>query len=516
MSDLTDLLRKPQGEWSLLPGQERSLVEAKRAGGLIASLPVGSGKTLLSALLPTYLDCARPFVFTRAALVEKTHREFEELKRHWRIRGDIYICSYEDLSSQRFADLLEHRKPDLIVCDEAHCLKNVDSARTKRFLRYCASYTPTLCLFSGTLMSASIEDLWHLSLCAFPDSSPLPTKWAQAQNWAAVLDRDSFMPTGAQLAQLSWLAAHSTLPEHARLQQRIQDGFRHWIAQQPGFVYEFRSSCSASLSLEKYKLHQLNEETSAAIERLDELWQTPDGEDLFLAFEHNRIRRQLECGFYYRWVWPNDEPDRAWQTARNEFRKELRAVLSLPAARKAHVDSMAQGEKYLRQTEPNNPMLLAWDAQKHKPEPPRETVWLDKNPIKVAVELARKENAILWCTHQAQLDAAAKLGLEAYGGGQEFDESTRRPLALSIKAHGTGRNLQAWDVGVVPSPPTNQVVWQQLIGRCHREGQRSDLVRWLVPGGAYWNEILGRARKNAEWAKITSGEEQKLLLADSN
>jgi hypothetical protein len=510
-----DHLRTATGTWELKQGQKRALQEAHSAQGLIASLPVGSGKTLLSALLPGVIPCERPFLFTRASLVDKTYREFSELRAHFKIRQDLHICSYEDLSSQRFADLLESRKPDLLICDEAHSLKNKDSARTKRFLRYCGSHKPKVCLFSGTLLSSSVEDLWHLAGVTFWSKSPFPSKWVEVQDWAAVLDRDSFCPTPQQLARLARFAQYSTLDEAARLQERIQDGFQVWLAGQSGFVYETTSSCSASLALARYKAPEPADALLEAIRTLDQTWTDPDGVELGFAWDYGRVRQQLECGFYYRWVWPGGVDDTPWRTARNEYKKLLRDLLGTPEAKADKIDSPGQAEKWLHaQGLSDHPIVASWRAQKHKPEPPRETVWIDQSSQLEAIKQAVKSKSILWCFHRAQLDLAREKGLECYGPGEDFSERPRRALALSLGAHGTGRNLQAWDTAYLPSFPTHQVKIQQLFGRLHREGQLSDTVRWFVPKSPFWDDALGRARTNARWAERTSGEEQKILLCD--
>lgn len=511
----TDRFKQPSGSWSLKPLQERALAEAERAQGLIASIPVGAGKTLISALIPSLIECKRPFLFTKAALADKTHREFQELRAHFKIRSDILICSYEDLSSQRFADLLEQRKPDLLVCDEAHSLKNKDSARTKRFIRYCKDYQPHLFLMSGTLLTSSLDDLWHLALATFGEDSPIPHKWLEVQDWSAVLDRDSFCPTGQQLARLSWMAAHSTLDPDERLQARIQDGFRHWIASRPGFIYETASSCSASLLCSRYKTPSKSAALEAAIEELEKTWTLPDGTELFYPWEFGRVRQQLECGFYYKWVWPDGVEDTLWRSARNEYGKLIRNLLLTPEAKAAKIDSPGQAQKWIHEVGlGNHPVVTAWAAQSHKPEPPRETVWVDDSAQIAAFALAKKHKAIVWCLHKAQLDLAREHGLECYGPGEDFDEKRRRTVALSLGAHGTGRNLQAWDQAVLPSFPTHQTRLQQLLGRLHREGQQSDTITWHIPAGAFWGELLDRARNNARWAERTSGEEQKILLMD--
>jgi len=58
-----------------------------------------------------------------------------EYGEHFDIRRDIEVVSYTDFSSQKSADLLERKMPNLLVCDEAHALRDLKSARTKRHRR---------------------------------------------------------------------------------------------------------------------------------------------------------------------------------------------------------------------------------------------------------------------------------------------------------------------------------------------------------------------------------------------
>ncbi|HTQ47464.1 MAG TPA: Hint domain-containing homing endonuclease, partial [Polyangiaceae bacterium] len=74
--------------------------------------------TLLTLLLPAVLEAKRPALLLPAALVEKTWRDFHELREHWRLPTNIQIISYEMLGLVQSATKLEYILPDLIMADE--------------------------------------------------------------------------------------------------------------------------------------------------------------------------------------------------------------------------------------------------------------------------------------------------------------------------------------------------------------------------------------------------------------
>ena len=68
-----------------------------------------------------------------------------------------------------------------------------------------------------------------------------------------------------------------------------------------------------------------------------------------------------------------------------------------------------------------------------------------------------------------------------YGAGDVaaagiLQENGKRTVVASIKAHGTGRNLQAFCRNLVANPPSDGATWEQLLGRTHRQGQEADEV----------------------------------------
>ncbi|MEI6807023.1 MAG: helicase, partial [Myxococcaceae bacterium] len=82
----------------------------------------------------------------------------------------------------------------------------------------------------------------------------------------------------------------------------------------------------------------------------------------------------------------------------------------------------------------------------------------------------------------------------------------------SIAAHSEGRNLQKWHQNLVMSCPANGSVWEQLIGRTHREGQLADKVTFdIVVACNEQLRSLHRAVSDARYIQDTTGQPQKLI-----
>jgi hypothetical protein len=98
---------------------------------------------------------------------------------------------------------------------------------------------------------------------------------------------------------------------------------------------------------------------------------------------------------------------------------------------------------------------------------------------------------------------------------EKHDPKRDGSCIASIKANGTGRNLQVWERCLVVCPPSDGVAWEQLLGRLHRPGQKADEVFFdvFVNTDAHqrsWNEAMSLAAYEYE----ISGQEQKLIYAN--
>jgi superfamily II DNA or RNA helicase len=86
---------------------------------------------------------------------------------------------------------------------------------------------------------------------------------------------------------------------------------------------------------------------------------------------------------------------------------------------------------------------------------------------------------------------------------------------VSIRAHGTGKNLQAYSVSLVLTPPGSGATWEQLLGRLHRPGQNADEVLFKV--WQHTKELraaFDQALSDASYIETTLGSKQKLSYAN--
>jgi hypothetical protein len=507
----------------LRPIQATALYEASQVNGLLAPIGVGWGKTLISLMLPTVMESRIAVLMVPPSLkAQLLERDYPHLAQHWRIHnladggvfypdtdGILHIVAYSELSSASRSDILDRINPDLIVADEAHALRHTSSARTKRFQRYFRSHPHTrLCALSGTLTSNSIKDYATLSKLALKDGSPLPKHFPTLEEWSWALDpSDNPAPPGALLRLCS--------PGES-----VSSGFRRRLVETPGVVATEESQLGTSLVMNERPLN-LCPELKEALKSMRATWVTPGGEEITDALTFSRYARQLAAGFYYRWIWPRGEslPLRAdWLEARKEWHREVRTYLQYNA--KPGMDS---------------PLLLAraadaqlWQARhwdrwkdiKDDAQPEVKAVWVSDFLVENAVEWAAKHTGIIWYEHAAVGEKIAKLGnLPLYGPGEEassaiLGEKGDRTIVVSVKAHGTGKNLQHFSTQLITTPSSNAAVWEQLLGRTHRSGQKADEVTaHIYMHTPETRQALENALAKAKYIQETTGQRQKLLYA---
>lgn len=289
----------------------------------------------------------------------------------------------------------------------------------------------------------------------------------------------------------------------------------------------------------------------------------PDGEELLEdgAFAIARCAREMASGFFYRWVFPRGESDEliaTWRQARKFWHCAIREKLK---KREEHMDSPfllklaamryygdiprggvvevvddTTGDVKLVDTS----HLPEWDADgtwedwrdvEKQVEPKSEPVWVDDFLARDAAEWARDHRGIVWYDHAAFGKMVAKIGrLRMHGGGPEAPvrlvggeykgkvypgEDGKESIVVSIKSHGTGRNgLQyLFDEQLVANPLSSNEGWEQLLGRLHRIGQNSDIVRtWFYQHTSEVKRHVGQALRRAFYVASTLGASQKLRV----
>ena len=248
-------------------------------------------------------------------------------------------------------------------------------------------------------------------------------------------------------------------------------------------------------------------ELQEAFDRLENLWELPDGTPLISAVDVWRHARELALGFWYRW---DPAPPPEWLDARREWAAFAREVLS----RSRTLDSEAQ----VRAAYPAE--ASDWEAVKGTFVPNTVAEWISTDVVKAAAKWAKSSGGLVWVEHRAVGHSLGYWGLP-YFGQMGVDatglriEDARGPCALSIAANSEGRNLQSWSRNLILSPPTTGDRWEQLLGRTHREGQRADEVTAEVYLGCHQSvEGFWGAVSDAKYQKGILGSEQKLLIAD--
>jgi hypothetical protein len=382
---------------------------------------------------------------------------------------------------------------------------------------------------SGTLTSKSIHDFAHLAEWALKAGSPVPRpSHAHGKvalgHWAACVDTDG------RPASHNWIWMDGLWQWHGNPQtilyahgQKRQEGVRkavsHRIATAPGVVATKESSLGTALYIEKWASLPVPTEIAEAIWDVEQTQCRPDGEALDSPVEQWRVLRQLSLGFYYRWVWPNG-PDLEWLAARSAWNKAVRQKLD-HHSQEGYDSPLLVFNRTAREHAAGQRLAIhrAWEdwcKVKDRPTPPTEAVWVSDAVLDAVVQavLHSKDPTLVWYSDDAVATALAKRGLQVVGAGKDIPKGKTGTLALSVRSHGTGLNLQAWANNMILTPDQSGLVWEQLLGRTHRPGQEADEV-WatVLAHTPAFREALAAAKANAGYIQHTTGQEQKLLLA---
>ncbi len=401
-----------------------------------------------------------------------------------------------------------------VVVSNCHNLRSPDTARTKRILRYFRQFPTTRFIaLSGTLTSKSLRDYAHLCELALRGGSPLPTEEADLIAWANCLD------AGSQTQDRDWsvFAAFADLrhiDDTAQRQDEARDVFRQRFVTTPGVVATTEASVQCSLNLVERPL-VTPDVVKDALRELHRTWCRPDGEEMDSALSLWRLGMQISQGFYLRWVWPNGVVDHEWLEARSNWHKEVRYVLQRNITGLDSPFLVWQGVSRGTLTDPSIIRAwAAWDAVRGRPVPPTETVWIDDFLIRDAVRWLREHpKGLIWHNDLATESALRAAGIPTYGRGEVPPlDGSKGGMALSIRVHGTGLNLQHHHAeNLLLSFPSSAKTCEQLIGRTHRQGQEADEVN--VYFYQHTTDVVAAvisARQNARYIEDTQGSPMKL------
>jgi hypothetical protein len=513
---LTNHLRTPGGTMRLRPVQAQALYEMHDYGGLFGPIRVSGGKTMISLLAPVVLEAKRPMLLLPKALIEKTRVEARKLSQHWKLPAFLNIRSYQALGRVSGAETLEKDNPDVIICDEAHRLKNRRAAVTKRVARYMHDHPETIMvILTGTISKRSLHDFSHLLLWSLKLRTPLPRHYNELEAWALAIDErpNAIVPPLYPGAILK-LATEEDVGD---VTQRARTAVRRRINDTPGVVTASGGGCDVSLRVQGHVV-ETTERTEVAFDTLRNKWKTPDGWPLNDGFAIYRHARELALGFFYKW---DPRPPDDWLEAKKNWSAFCRKVLK---SNQRRIDSEKQVALACVQHPEwyGDEEYKAWVAIRDSFKPRTVAVPFDDSVLNYCASWAEKNSGLIWCEH---IDFANRLssmtglpyfageGLDAQGNSiVSFDG----PAAiLSIEANREGQNLQRFSKSLISSPMQQGDRWQQVLARTHRDGQEADeVICDVVVSCLEHVEAMRIMMTDAQYQEDITGDHQKLLLAD--
>lgn len=503
----------------LRPAQAIALKEMADIGGAFCPLGVGFGKTLISLLAPTVLGAKRPLLILPAALVDKTHRELEPLSKHWKIQRNIHIISYEMLGRVQAANMLENLRPDLILADESHKIKNKRAGVTRRVSRHMSKFPDTkFVALSGTVMRHSIRDFAHMLKWCLKSGAPVPLSEGELEEWSNALDEGvnplqrwspgPIISLSSEYKPFSPLERSEELPAARR-------AFQSRLIETPGVISSKEASVDASIYIQAIE-YKVNDATEQNFKKLRSEWETPDGWALTQAVDVWRHARELALGFHGVW---DPRPPQEWLNSRRDWAKYVREVLS----KSRTMDTPLQVSNACSSGELPDHYLRAWMDVKDTFKIAPKAQWHDDSAMAATMAWMKKGPGIVWCSHVFFAEALSMItgapyfgagGVDKLGRAIEF-ASAKECIIASVGSNSTGRNLQKWDRNLITSVPTNAITWEQMVGRTHREGQKSDQVEVDMLVGCFEHfDSFQKALSNAQSLLDTLGQDQRILIAD--
>lgn len=543
-----DLCRKgPAHLWSI---QNLAIAEAGSQGGMLAPMGVGSGKTISSLLVGAEMGARRIMLLVPAQVRDQLKsNDIPMIAKHYKLPLDrLHVVAYSELSQPHRCpkdalkpdppvsdpkllcpdcggkyDILQIIEPDLIVCDEAHSLRHRASSRRKRIDAYLKEHPECRIVgLSGTITNRSLRDFAWLSEYALRKNSPVPSHYHELQQWTEAIDVPKTEHEERRAPGALMLLCNDE-------DEDVRAGFRRRLVETRGVVATSEGSIGTSLYLRASIPNDIPPEIGNALDELNSTWEI-GGEELTEAHEVARVAKQIACGFYYVWAWPDGVVDTEWLTARATWHRAVREFLKRRA--RAGLDSPMlvanaceremKGDKRDRMGEAMVEAWVAWKVVKDRPAPPTKPVWISKFMLRhihqwAAETKALGEAGIIFYEHLAIEEALREeRALPVFGGGEdaEIRASTEQVIAASMLAHGTGKNLQRFSRGLIITMPSNGTKAEQVYGRLHRPGQEADEVMFdICYHTLELRAAFAKATNDARYVEETTGQKQKLLYA---
>ncbi len=592
------------------PLQAMSVATYEIYDGLFAPIAVGGGKTLISLMcaciafskglerillhvpspvLSQLVQTDIPWARSRVHINYPIHVLGGKSRDNRRAiaastRKGLYIMPYSLLSTEDASENLEAIDPQLTILDEAHNLANHSAARTRRVVNYwrkrqLAGKQMELVILSGTITGKSIKDYYHLIKPCLKENCPLPLSDRMTTDWALLVDAVAsgpeavISPLGAAPIQPVVQWARQNFPKFKGGFSDDVYGFRKAfqcrLNSAPGVVASGDASIGTSLifqnrPVEGYASHPDFPLLKQLIDQVEDMWQTPNGDEIEFAIHKWKWLNELSCGFYNELTWPSPEV-----YAKRKGIAEFEAGQILERAKMHHLVNQEYAKllrHFLEHTHRvgcDTPFLVgqemmrngdksvgaelyrAWkDAKDLEFEgmPDRDARGVRVCDYKIQASVAwakelqaKKEGGVIWY-HSHEIGEWMTEYLHAAGmgtalhcpAGEQYNKLLRiddsdtarkkdmsgRILVASIGAHAEGKNLQYMQNMLVLQWPRPAKKAEQLIGRLHRRGQQADeLYVRTMQTLAFDEQVFAACLNDSLYIHQSTGNRQKLIYA---
>lgn len=560
----------------LLKAQAEALAHFDICGNIFAAIGVGGGKTLTSLTIANYayekgtmrramlmippelvpqlrlraLPWARTMIrFPLSVYWADTHRT--EIKRRAGCPLDgLYILPYSRLSARDGEELLQAIAPDIIIADEAHNLARESSARSKRFFHFLkARPTTDFVPMSGTMSKKQLGDYGHLINAALKEKSPVPHHYQALKFWGWALSAES-AGFHKSLSRMLPLVKWANIPRKWTQEDQLEDireAFAKRFTSTPGVITSKEAGCDSSIQFKEFKLPPSSSEVESALSRLEESWVAPSGEELEHAIVKFKYQQELAFGYYNRLEWPEDHPlvdnSKELYITAQTYHRALRMWWS----NRAHTPGMDTPMTIGLEMERNGAQKVGaelyalWVAYRDLRRRATAEKWPERIRIPeticpqamdaIALHASKhKGGALVWCDRNylaeeivSRLREAGRKTIHAKAGMNALvgDPAHRNDIMVaSIKAHGTGKDLQHFHHNIIVEMPGGAVS-EQLLGRTHRHGQEADTVTYEIIRGAgvgmqsdVLDAKLATAINDSYFTHATGTGRQKLIYGD--
>jgi len=518
--------------------QRKALSAIYTNGGAFFPIGVGWGKTFIALLAPIVRGKKHAILIAPSATIDNLMEELSTIELNFKHDTTFTFMSYGELSKTDSSDILERislEAPEdtMLICDEAHKLKRMESARTKRVLRYLKNNRAVeVVMLSGTMTNRTLKDYAHLTGMTLREKTPMPLARRELENWCEVIDvegkceQHNFIDCADVLKRYDpTLSSHDPI---SKRKEKARRAFAIHLRGALGVVGTVESALGTSLMIHQIrKLNSFSKDLKEIYNLVKDGGDSPDGEITYESpADLGRALAQISLGFFYKWKWPEGKIDLEWMEARSTWNRLVRNELAYKSKEGYDTEKLiwnAVGSSFPGGVTPTSECTelqnawCAWRNERVKDPPPIETVWLDDSTISWAIAYARNQRGCsIWYQSKAVANRLEELGLkEVFRSGDKIPTKSLPDIAaFSVSSHGTGLNLQKYNTALVLEPPSSGLRWEQLLGRLHRPGQLADEVNFhVLQHTPKFRGSLRNALEDSKYIQDSTQQPQKLMFA---